>query len=435
MWQGMNRLGIAIALLTVCAPSVARAQSDAVTTWAAAHAIVLRSMEPGGDDSDLAPLRGLIGPARIIAIGEPMHGAHEPLSFRNRIIQYLIEHEHVTAVGLESGFSESRLVDRYIAGGPGDAASVARDGITWGFGIFKDNVVLVEWLRAWNAIPTHVRKVRFYGFDLGGGEKGNFPHPRQGVDSVLAYLARVDSAAAREAHTSLDQYLGRFSAQAYDSLSSDDRIALGTGLARLATAVRRAQRKLIATSSEDEYAFMLHRVTDAQQMYRYFDPPPATVSGARRDGNRQVQARDSSQAENVKWALEREGTQGRLVIFAHNGHVMSSTTNLPADSTIRQAPRAMGAFLRAALGRDLVIIGGTSGGLAPAANDSAEVDRVLANVGVPRFLLDLRAADGDALRWLSEPHTSRSNNGVKLITLRSAFDIVYYADKLTSGRP
>jgi erythromycin esterase len=433
---GRSAIAAGIALLGATAPRIAGGQSEAVTTWAAAHAIPLTTIEPGGDARDLAPVHAIVGSARVVAIGEPMHGAHEPLAFRNRLIEYLIQHEGFTAVALESGFSESRLVDRYIAGGPGDAASVARDGITWGFGVFKDNIALVEWLRAWNANPKHVRKVRFYGLDLGGGANATFPYPRRGIDSVLAYLSHADSGISRVAHAALDPYLGRFSAQGYDSLSTHDRMELAAGLALLIADMTRERRRLVNATTEDEYAWMLRRVVDGQQMQQYLDlTPPPPSPGTRRDPSRQIQARDSAQAENVKWALEREGSAGKLVIFAHNGHVMNSLMELGPESSVKQSTAAMGTFLRSALGRDLVIIGGTSGGLPPAANDSAEVDGALSKVGVPRFLLDLRSADGAALRWLSEPHTTRSNNRVQIITARSAFDAVYYVDRLTSGRP
>ena len=434
-----RRRGAAIwAMIILIAPSPrdALAQGEAVTKWAAEHAIPLRTMEPGGDASDLAPLHTIVGSARVVAVGEPLHGGHEPLSFRNRLIQYLIEHEGFTAVGLESGFSESRVVDRYINGGPGDAASIARDGITWGFGLFRDNIALVAWLRAWNADPKNSRKVHFYGIDLSGGANADFPNPRRAVDSVLAYLSVADSVTAVGARKSLEPCLGRFSAGGYDSLSTVDRAKLAAGLAQLATDLRMEQRKLVAATSSDEYAWMVHRVVDAQQMQRYLDLEPAPAArGNRRDPSRQIQTRDSAQAENVLWALQREGPSGKLVIFAHNGHVMNSSLQLVAGSTSRRPSAAMGTFLRAALGRDLVIIGGTSGGLQPAANDSAEVDGVLSRVGIPRFLLDLRSADSAALRWLSEPHTTRSNNGLQIITTRSAFDAVYYVDRITSGRP
>jgi hypothetical protein len=94
----------------------------------------------------------------------------------------------------------------------------------------------------------------------------------------------------------------------------------------------------------------------------------------------------------------------------------------------------MGKHLRSALGRDLVIIGGTSG-VAPTGKDSAEVDSALSRVGMPRFLLDVRAADAAALSWLSERRTIRANETTaQIVTASSAFDALYYVDRLTAAR-
>src|SRR4029077_2578119 len=110
------------------------------------------------------------------------------LAIRNRLVQYLVEREGFTAVGIESGFAESRSVARYVAAGSGDATIVARDGLTWGFGKFAENVALIEWLHAWNADPKHKRKVHFFGFDLSGAANGAFPNARRSIDSALTYL-------------------------------------------------------------------------------------------------------------------------------------------------------------------------------------------------------------------------------------------------------
>ena len=68
----------------------------------------------GGDDSDLIPLHTIAGSARVVAIGEPTHGGHEPLAFRNRLVRYLVEHEGFTAVGIESFHQPYRLSDLTI---------------------------------------------------------------------------------------------------------------------------------------------------------------------------------------------------------------------------------------------------------------------------------------------------------------------------------
>jgi len=169
---------------------------------------------------------------------------------------------------------------------------------------------------------------------------------------------------------------------------------------------------------------------------RMFDvaPPPSPSPDIPPDAWLESQARDSGMAENVRWALEREGAGGRLVIFAHNGHVMNSTTEGGIWSAFKQPPTAMGEYLRSALGRDFLIIGGTSG-VTSTEKSAADVDDALARAGVPRFMLDLRVATGDAQVWLSRRHTIRANETtVQLVNPRAAFDLLYYVDRLTPSR-
>ena len=68
-------------------------------------------------------------------------------------------------------------------------------------------------------------------------------------------------------------------------------------------------------------------------------------------------ARDSAMAENVGWALEHEGAGGKLIVFAHDGHVMNSKADGGLWAAVREKPSMMGTFLRSMFGRDLVSIG------------------------------------------------------------------------------
>src|SRR5258705_13186074 len=99
---------VALALITL-QPVMAQAQlsSEAFEKWASARAIPLRTVEAGGDVKDLLPLKSLVGAARVVILGEPNHGTHEPLAFRNRLIRFLVEQMGFTAVGLETSFTES----------------------------------------------------------------------------------------------------------------------------------------------------------------------------------------------------------------------------------------------------------------------------------------------------------------------------------------
>ena len=108
------------AFLLVCS-AAAHCEQDPFVRWASAHALPVARLEMAGDLPDLVPLKSSIGSARVIAIGEPTHGAHELLAFRNRLIRFLVEQTGVTAVTLESGFTESWAVDSFVRGGPGNA--------------------------------------------------------------------------------------------------------------------------------------------------------------------------------------------------------------------------------------------------------------------------------------------------------------------------
>lgn len=58
----------------------------------------------------------IIGNARVVAFGEPIHGAHEPLAARNRLIRYLVTQQGFTAVALETALSTSKRLYDYVLG-------------------------------------------------------------------------------------------------------------------------------------------------------------------------------------------------------------------------------------------------------------------------------------------------------------------------------
>ena len=64
--------------------------SDEVTGWLRANAIPLATVEPGSGFDDLAPLRDLIGNARIVSLGEATHGTREFFQLKHRLIEYCV---------------------------------------------------------------------------------------------------------------------------------------------------------------------------------------------------------------------------------------------------------------------------------------------------------------------------------------------------------
>src|SRR5690606_26708918 len=146
-------------------------------------------------------------------------------------------------------------------------------------------------------------------------------------------------------------------------------------------------------------------------------------------------ARDTAMAANVLWAIDQEGPKGRLLVFAHNGHVMNAHTRGGLWKVYERAPAAMGVHLRRSLGRDLLVVGTSSPARAGSAGEPGTIDTALARVGRAHFLLDIRPASGDAARWLSEEQSISVNYTTEgLVAPRKAFDLLLHFDQLTSSQ-
>src|SRR5687767_7224396 len=95
----------------------------AVLELAKKSRVRLATTAPGSSWEDLAPLGEMIRDATVVALSEGVHGGAEPLEFRNRVLQYLVREKGFTAIAIESGIVEGRMVHDYVRGGPGDLAS------------------------------------------------------------------------------------------------------------------------------------------------------------------------------------------------------------------------------------------------------------------------------------------------------------------------
>jgi erythromycin esterase len=419
--------------------TIAHCEESSFTKWAAAHALPVATLD-SADFSDLLPLRSVVGTARVVALGEPTHGAHEPLAFRNRLVRFLVEQMGFTAIALESGFTESRGVDSFVVGdGRNDAQSVALHGLTSGFGRLVENRDLIQWMRDYNtnASPAGHRRIHFYGIDLPAG--GRVSGPRRAIDYALAYLARVDSAQADKLR-GLSGSLPRSDDNEFGSLSQTALAELDSSIAATAKSMAMNRDSLITHSSAAEYRWALHNLEVARQLAQGFrvTPPEAGNDASMRDAGPAIAARDHAMAENVRWAVENEGPNGRVIVFAHNGHVMNWKQDGGIWADIREKPLMMGSHLRRAYGKSLLIIA-TSSATASAGLPTPEpigdsIDEALARVGLPTMILDLRTArqSTGAFAWLSTQHPLHSNISTHdLITPSTAVDVFFFVDRLT----
>lgn len=371
--------------------------ADPVVSWLRQSALPLRSVEPGGSETDLAPLRRVVGNASLVGLGEETHGTHEFFALKARLAEFLIGEMGFRTLVMENDWGRSQRIDAYINGAPGALASVMAQGLftSWQTQEYRG---LLEWMRAYNASLAHTPKVHVLGMDfqdLSQREPGAVEGYLQIVDarqvagvqrlyaSLLALNAALASADSTDGQAAAWQRDRRQAQQVYDLLLAN-------------------RQRYIARSSAPAFALALHNARVIVQYATYH------LSRTQDEALARYYQRDTFMAENVAWIYEHAaGRHPRVLIWAHDAHIANDTFYGSQDG------RNMGGELRARYGRGYVAIGTTlsqgvfrtytSGGssvqaVGPVPRDS--YNATLGHSGLSLYLLDLdHLAPGPARTW------------------------------------
>jgi erythromycin esterase len=419
------------------ASSAAPETPDAVQSWLAAHAKAFRTVDFQDEDfSDLEPLAAAIGTARVVQLGEPSHNAGTCFAAKARIIRFLHQRMGFDVVVWESGIYDVELVEPALRGGE-DPSAAAQRGILRNWAGSEECRPLFAY-----AQRSHktARPLVMAGFD--SSLTAPFANLAAELRQYASGLRRP--ALRREAVAATEEMIQAFAAltayiEAFDVIEKE---LTGASGAVRKQAFARWEQETGAKLRPDRA--MLDRFTQAQgrvaEMLRVHNAEFARISGARRSGfMRRVvgslnaraanlyqsfgtdvpapadgglaeqNRRDAHNAENLRWLIEQGYPGRRMIIWAHNAHVMNAYYEAPGWKTIRLEPGANvmkphGVFLADWLGRDLYTIGftaysGTDGfkGLSaspiPPARDGS-VEARLQRLGQPYLFVDLRAARG-----------------------------------------
>ncbi len=318
-------------------------------------------------------LDGLIGDARVVGLGEGEHAVHELLLLRNRLFEHLVERLGFTAIAVESGFTEGTAVDDFVLGGdvpltPGLAGAVFT---FWPYAM-QENRELIEWMRAFNARPTTRRKIRFYGLDMMG--RGDHPEglpglacARQPFDAALQYLETFAPEEVASFRDRLEPALARIHSSNYGALSAAQREQLTTAIADLVALFERRHVEWVRRSGALAYHRAHRNAMNARGIDAdlraggFWGPVPSVGSVASID----IAQRDAQLASSVRWVLEREGSHGRVLVFAHDTHLTKSPyyrsengdEPFGPDPFISPMQPVMGMHLRESLGGEFISIG------------------------------------------------------------------------------
>jgi erythromycin esterase len=383
--------------------------------------------------ADLEALGRMIGNARVVALGEAGHGAAEPLVFRNRLLEYLVWEKGFTAIAIESGIVEGRVVHDWVRGGRGDLDDVMARGFSNGFERFPQNRSLVSWLRKHNEEDGGGGRVDFYGFDIPANPAVPSRDPRVALEAALAYLTGVDGQAAavfRERLDPLRAALAPLETGDYARMGATERDALTATINELIDVLERHEGEYTAASSPPDYAWALRSAVGARQIDNFLRAKPGNRGERRADRD---DSRDRAIADNIEWILRQQGPGGKLLVFAATYHISAAPVTTPDSLPYPVA----GTYLRERLGDGLVTIGNVQGGgsagcgevrpVRAAAASPQSLIRLLGRLRLPFFVLDVRTAGGGAAAWLDRPQQV----GQSVVIVRRAFDVIACMDTVS----
>lgn len=335
--------------------------------WIAREAIVFSVDAPETFNAAVDAMIASLGDAvELLGFGEALHGGEDILMLRNRLFQRLVEAHGYSAIAIESSFPRARIVNEYVAGrGPASYEAVRESGITHGFGSLDANRELVEWMRRYNADPSHHITLQFYGFDS-PTEAVSSDSPRHTLQFVLDYLAAIDSASSQEHRSRIDLLLDQDAD--WESTAATMDASKSVGLSPEATALRietedlilelhTRRPELVAKSDKNRYEEALHYAVVARQLLNYH------AALARESGERVARLlgiRDAMMADNLAYIVNRERSRGKVLAFAHNTHLRRGKAEWQLGADL-QIWWTAGAQLNEMFGSRYVIIGSAVG--------------------------------------------------------------------------
>ena len=285
------------------------------------------------EGADLDAVAELVGDARLVSIGESMHRVHEFIDVRHRLIRFLVERLGFTAVVLESGLPESRLVDDWILG-RSDARprDVLHRGLTYHHGKTHEMLDELAWMRRRNMTAEH--PLRFYGMDL----PGSAATARPGVVAALDVLDRVDPGYAQRVREQLLPVFDHLppdtgglawaapAIRSYLALEPDVRSRLTVAIGELAERMAARLPVWLDEAESDAAADAIRFAVQCAITARHADAFLAAMVDAPGRTYPPANIRDLAMAENVRWVLARHE---RVVVAAANGHVQRSPFHAP----------------------------------------------------------------------------------------------------------
>jgi erythromycin esterase len=410
--KGLLILTCAVAVMCgSAAPEAAAGQQDSLGAYLRNSTVAVRSIDPADEDfSDLEPLVRAIGSARIVQLGESSHGAGAQFKAKARLVKFLHQRLGFDVLIWESGLFDVWTVNTALREG----ADPTRAGQLGVFPIWSSAGEVRPLLEYVQQTASGPRPLEIAGFDM------QFSSRDADVRLHDALVAFADAVSNAQLRTRIADLAGRMIRDYRELVTMES--AMPGDLARflsvvdtLRDVIAENRRPLEAVHSQRDVDFFLHAIANTREYgltgyeNRAADSPKdGPELRALRNG--QWNRRDARNATVLLWLAREHYGDRKLIVWAHNGHVMNAFYAADWQSLSHEPqPGGMtptGVFLRDSLGPAVYTIAlthydGIDGFAAsstrreiPAAPEGS-MERRLHDVGHPFSFVNLRGAPGE----------------------------------------
>jgi erythromycin esterase-like protein len=428
----LRRSTVAVLLVLVAALSTlvaapASGHDRPIAAWVTRHAIPLDTVDPTKPLDGLRSLRAHIGDARIVGLGESVHGAAEEIALEHRTLRLLVERLGFRSVAWEEDWTTGLDIDRYINGGDAELDALVREmSPQWQSREVAD---VLAWLRAFNAKRDDGDKVHYVGVE--------YYFTRQAAyDAVEAYITDVAPERLGELRAELDP-LRPTSADKFEHVQWYMSVADKQPYIDHAHRVYDLVAEVAARHCGTAGRLAVHNARQIVSFYEHYSLP----------FNDSLVYRDRHAAENLRWWHRITG--GKVAYWAASPHTAVAPRlriGIPPDPDMR-FPSA-GSYLRRWYGDRYLSVGftfdhgtvslGAGQTVALPPPSSTWFEAPLGAVAGDRFALDLRTvAPRPVRRWLHGPIETRglSDHGPESLmtggSLAQWFDVIVHRQTVT----
>ena len=416
------------------------ARHQATIQWLKENAIPLKGVEAEQGFEDMQPLKQIIGHARLVALGEATHGTREFFQLKHRMLEFLVTEMEFNIFGIEATMPEGFDINEYVLTGNGDPEKALAGLYFWTWNT-EEVLQMIRWMRRYNADPSHIKKVKFYGFDMQSGTLA--------LKVLENYLNKVDPKAAgilRET-SSLSLIRNSYTTEDFGEITKEEKDEALEVITSTIKNLDANKEKLVAQSGEKDWESARLHANILTQYIQMNIPSDDFSAGS--------EIRESSMAANIRWIMEHEGPDAKMVIWAHNYHVSTQKMDTVAS---------MGHHLRDMYGVDIVVFGfafhqgsfqaiempfGNGRGLRPfhvKPLPGESLDATLGATDLPYAAIDLRRfpQTGYVAEWFAKPHETRSfgagfSSEVTYFSqaqkVTELYDALLFVDETTAARP